>query len=287
MSSRTLPTLLLASLTSFVLAACGGESETQVQSHGSTQAHKKELVLGFGVGNYIDQVKYGVVPLLEKKGYKITLRQFTQGNQLNPAVDEGMVDASVFQTRAFMESYNEKMKSNIVAIADNPSPPQSLRSKKHPSLDAVKDGAIVVLANDPVNGERGARILEKLGWIKLKDHVNPLQFSLNDVLPGKYKLDLRLADSAQGMRLLDDVDFAVINGNFVINSGEKVADGLVVEDTPLKHRVALTLKADNKDTQYAKDLIEAFESKEYADYIRSEPKYAEFIEPAAWQKYPR
>ncbi|MEX6184281.1 hypothetical protein AB6G20_12295 [Providencia hangzhouensis] len=34
------------------------------------------------------------------------------------------------------------------------------------------------------------------------------------------------------MRLLDDVDFVVVNGNYVASAGQRIADGLVVENSP-------------------------------------------------------
>ncbi|MER5027042.1 methionine ABC transporter substrate-binding protein [Providencia stuartii] len=262
------------------LAACNDNSEKD-------NPNKKEITIGFGVGNYIDQVEKGIVPILEKKGYKVNLRQFSQNRRINPAFEEGSIDASVNQSRAYMEAYNKKNNINMVALTDSPSAPQSLRSNKHKSLDEVKDGMIVALSNDPVNAERGARILEELGWIKIKPNISTLTFSVNDIEPAKYRLDIRETDAAQGLRLLDDVDFVVVNGNYVASAGQRIADGLVVENSPLEHRVIVTVMQDNVNSQWAKDLKEAFESKEYADYIRSQSIYDGFIEPQAWANYPK
>ncbi|EMD1717780.1 MetQ/NlpA family ABC transporter substrate-binding protein [Providencia stuartii] len=262
------------------LTACNDNSEKD-------NPNKKEITIGFGVGNYIDQVEKGIVPILEKKGYKVNLRQFSQNRQINPAFEEGSIDASVNQSRAYMEAYNKKNNINMVALTDSPSAPQSLRSNKHKSLDEVKDGMIVALSNDPVNAERGARILEELGWIKIKPNISTLTFSVNDIEPAKYRLDIRETDAAQGLRLLDDVDFVVVNGNYVASAGQRIADGLVVENSPLEHRVIVTVMQDNVNSQWAKDLKEAFESKEYADYIRSQSIYDGFIEPQAWANYPK
>lgn len=262
------------------LSACNDHSEKD-------NANKKEIVIGFGVGNYIDQVDKGIVPILEEKGYKVTLRQFSQNRQINPAFEEGSIDASVNQSRAYMDSYNKKNNINMVALTDSPSAPQSLRSNKHKSIDDVQNGMIVALSNDPVNAERGARILEQLGWIKIKPNISTLTFSVNDIEPAKYNLDIRETDAAQGLRLLDDVDFVVVNGNYVASAGQRIADGLVVEDSPLEHRVVVTVMQKDTDSQWAKDLKDAFESKEYADYIRSQRIYDGFIEPQAWANYPK
>lgn len=263
-----------------VLAGCGDNNE-------KNNPNKKHITIGFGVGNYIDQVEKGIVPILEKKGYTVNLRQFSQNRQINPAFEEGSIDASVNQSRAYMDAYNKKNNINMVALTDSPSAPQSLRSNKHKSLDEVRDGMIVALSNDPVNAERGARILEQLGWVKIKPDVSTLSFSVNDISPAKYQLDIRETDAAQGLRLLDDVDFVVVNGNYVASAGQRIADGLVVEDSPLEHRVIVTVMQENLDSQWAKDLKDAFESKEYADYIRSQRIYDGFIEPENWSKYPK
>ncbi|EMH0061641.1 methionine ABC transporter substrate-binding protein [Providencia rettgeri] len=272
--------LSLMATTVIVLAGCGDNNE-------KNNPNKKHITIGFGVGNYIDQVEKGIVPILEKKGYTVNLRQFSQNRQINPAFEEGSIDASVNQSRAYMDAYNKKNNINMVALTDSPSAPQSLRSNKHKSLDEVRDGMIVALSNDPVNAERGARILEQLGWVKIKPDVSTLSFSVNDISPAKYQLDIRETDAAQGLRLLDDVDFVVVNGNYVASAGQRIADGLVVEDSPLEHRVIVTVMQENLDSQWAKDLKDAFESKEYADYIRSQRIYDGFIEPESWSKYPK
>lgn len=272
--------LALFSATLFALAACG---ERKVDE----SSDKKEITIGFGVGNYIDQVEKGIGPILEKKGYKLNLRQFSQNRQVNPAFEEGAIDASVNQSSAYMKAYNDKNNIEMVALTDSPSAPQSLRSKKHQSLNDIKDGMIIALSNDPVNAERSARILEKLGWIKIKPNTNILNFSVNDIEPGQYNLDIRETDAAQGLRLLDDVDFVVVNGNYVASAGQRIADGLVVEDTPPEHRIIVTVLNKDKDKQWAQDLKAAFESKEYADYIRSQRLYDGFIEPKAWEQYPK
>ncbi len=271
---------LLATVVASVLTlgACAGESSSSASSAGD----KKEIVIGFGVGNYVDQVTEGIAPIMAKKGYTIVPRVFSQNRQINPAFEEDAIDASVNQSRAYMQAYNEKNQLDMVVLTDSPSAPQSLRSIKHRSVDDVKDGMIVAIPNDPVNAERAAKLLADLGWVQLKPNTNALTFSVNDILPGKYTLDIRETDAAQGLRLLEDVDYAVINGNYIASAGQRIADGLMVEQSPLVHRVMVTVRDKNSNTAWAQDLKAAFESKEYADFIRSKRIYDGFILPEAW-----
>lgn len=256
------------------------------QSSGKTATdNKKTITIAFGLGNYIDQVRGGIVPILEKQGYTVNLKQFSQNRQINPAFQEGSIDASVNQSRAYMEAFNKKNNTDLIALTDSPSAPQSLRSLKHKSLNEVHDGTIVIIPNDPVNAERAAQILQQLGWIKIKANTSPLSFGINDISPAKYKIDVREADSGQSLRLLQDADFAVVNGNYVADAGQKISDGLVVEKTPLQHRVVVAISGKDQNSQWAKDLKAAFESKQYAQYVKSQTKYSGFIFPASWDKY--
>ena len=84
MLKHTFSTALLSFSLITALSACDAPAQQQANAD-------KHITIGFGVGTYLDQVRHGVVPTLEKQGYKVTLRQFTQGVQINPALDEGAI----------------------------------------------------------------------------------------------------------------------------------------------------------------------------------------------------
>lgn len=258
------------------LAACGSEES-------AGQEEKKELVFGFGVGTYEEQFRKGILPILEEKGYDIEIKVFSQNMQVNPAMAEGAIDASVFQSTSYMEGINKELNVEMVRLAFSPGAPQSLRSVKHDSLDAVKDGSTVALPNDPVNQERAVRILEDLGWVSVEKDAGTTDFNLNSVKPADYDLDLKVLDPAQILASLEDVDFGVVNGNYIASSGLKISDALQIENTPEEHRIIVSILKENLDTQWAKDVKAAFESPEFEEYILSEEKFDGFILPEAWE----
>ncbi|PLR86769.1 methionine ABC transporter substrate-binding protein [Bacillus canaveralius] len=261
-----------------ILAACGNESKTN-----SAAEDKKEINVGFGVGTYEDQFRKGILPILEEKGYKVNIKTFSQNMQVNPAMQEGSIDASVFQSTAYMEGINEEKNMDMTGIAFIPSAPQGLYSKKHTSLDEVKDGTTVALPNDPVNQERAVRILEELGWVKVKSDAGITDFNLNSVEPDQYEIKFEVLDPAQILVSLEDVDYGVVNGNYIANAGKKITDALKIENTPKQHRNIVSINKKDKDTQWAKDLKAAYESSEFEEYINSESKYDGFILPEAWK----
>ncbi|AIQ36572.1 MULTISPECIES: MetQ/NlpA family ABC transporter substrate-binding protein [Paenibacillus] len=258
-----------------VLTACGN-------SQSDNSGDKKKLTIGFGVGTYEEQFRQSILPILEKQGYTVEIKSFSQNMQVNPAMKEGSIDASIFQSTAYMEAINKEIKADMVGIAYAPGAPQGLYSVNHTTLDDVKDGTTVAVPNDPVNQERALRILEELGWIKIKDGAGVADFNINSMEPDKYNIDIKILDPAQILVSLQDVDYGVVNGNYIANSDRKITDALKIENTPMEHRIIVSVNKKDENTQWAKDLKAAYESKEFEEYIRGIEKYDGFILPEAW-----
>lgn len=258
-----------------VLTACGN-------SQSDNSGDKKKLTIGFGVGTYEEQFRQSILPILEKQGYSVEIKSFSQNMQVNPAMKEGSIDASIFQSTAYMEAINKEIKADMVGIAYAPGAPQGLYSVNHTTLDDVKDGTTVAVPNDPVNQERALRILEELGWIKIKDGAGVADFNINSMEPDKYNIDIKILDPAQILVSLQDVDYGVVNGNYIANSDRKITDALKIENTPMEHRIIVSVNKNDENTQWAKDLKAAYESKEFEEYIRGIEKYDGFILPEAW-----
>src|SRR2546425_7452530 len=91
---------------------------------------KPELKVGFVPGPYIDGFKAGVAPELQKKGYRIRYVEFSTGLEANNAVFKGEIDANVMQHTIFLNSYNERQKTDLAGIVHVPTPPMGLYSKK-------------------------------------------------------------------------------------------------------------------------------------------------------------
>ncbi|MHA0856732.1 MetQ/NlpA family ABC transporter substrate-binding protein [Paenibacillus sp. CMAA1364] len=258
-----------------VLAACGNNQE-------DNSGDKKKLTFGFGVGTYEEQFRQSILPILEKQGYSVEIKTFSQNMQVNPAMKEGSIDASIFQSTSYMEALNKEINADMVGIAYVPGAPQGLYSVNHTTLDDVKDGTTVAVPNDPVNQERALRIMEELGWVKIKDGAGVADFNINSMESDKYDIDIKILDPAQILVSLQDVDYGVVNGNYIANSDRKITDALKIENTPMEHRIIVSVNKKDEDSQWAKDLKAAYESKEFEEYILGIKKYDGFILPEAW-----
>ncbi|KYG32262.1 MetQ/NlpA family ABC transporter substrate-binding protein [Alkalihalobacillus trypoxylicola] len=273
--NRKLIIFLIVSF-SFLLSACGSASNGDGEE-------KTSISVGFGVGTYEEQFRFGILPILEEKGYEVEMNVFSQNMQVNPGMKEGSIDASVFQSTAYMEGMNEELNIEMTPIAYVPSAPQGLYSERHDSLDAVQDGSTVAVPNDPVNQERAVRILEDLGWVTVAEDAGTVDFNLNSVEVADYDIEIVVMDPAQILVSLQDVDFGVVNGNYIANADRKITEALQIENTPVEHRIIVSILEGNEDTQWAQDLKAAYESAEFQEYIESQEKYDGFIMPEAWQ----
>lgn len=256
-----------------LLGACGEKESSE----------KREIIFGLGPSIYVDQVEKGIRPLLEAKGYQVVIKTFSHNSMIPSALKEGAVDVSVHISTANLHEMNRRLGGEpMIVWADTPSAPQTLRSVKHHSLADVKDGMTVGIPNDPVNAERAARLLESLGWVTLAPDLEVSNFHIKELKPGRVKLNIKEIEAAQMLRVIEDLDFVIVNGNFVTNAGLRISDGLAVEDSPEEHLVKVAILEKHRETAWAKAIKEAYESKAYENYIKSDALYEGLIFPKAW-----
>jgi D-methionine transport system substrate-binding protein len=99
---------------------------------------------------------------------------------------------------------------------------------KTATLDELADGAAIAVPNDPTNEARALLLLEQEGLIKLKDGIG-LDATPNDIIENPKNITFFEAEAAAVARAVQDVDFAIINGNYAIEAGFNVSDALAVE----------------------------------------------------------
>ncbi len=93
---------------------------------------KAELKVGFVPGPYIDEFKVGVEPELKKKGYSVRYFEFSTGLEANTAVFRNDIDANVMQHTVFLNSYNDRQKTDLAGIVHVPTASNGAIFKKAP-----------------------------------------------------------------------------------------------------------------------------------------------------------
>lgn len=230
---------------------------------------KKTLTYSRSQGPYTVLFENGVAPILEAKGYTLKGYDYSELALADDAVNGGDVDFNVEQHTAYCESYNKGNNGDLVPITPIPTVPASMFSSHYKSLDDIKNiqNPKVAVPNDPANTARAYVLLSKIGWITLKDGVDLSTVTSEDIASNPYNIQFTEMKSLNIPQVQDDFDFVVITGSIVYNAGIDASTALAKE-TVLPHLVLqLVVKAENKDTQWAKDLVAAYHSKEFKEYL--------------------
>ena len=254
--------LAITSLVAFM--SCSKKSEKA-----SVDGEKKTLTYSRSQGPYTVLFESGVKPILEAKGYTLKGFDYSELALADDAVNGGDVDFNVEQHTAYANNYNEGNNGKLVPITPIPTVPASLFSSHYKSTDDIKNLSKpkVAVPNDPANTARAYVLLQKIGWITLKDGVNLSTVTSEDINSNPYNIQFTEMKSLNIPQVQDDFDFVVITGSIVYNAGIDASTALAKE-TVLPHLVLqVVVREDNKDSQWAKDIVAAYHSKEFEDYL--------------------
>ena len=141
---------------------------------------------------------------------------------------------------------------------------------KTASLEELADGAQIAVPNDTTNEARALLLLEAQGLIGLKEGAG-LTATKQDIVDNPRNFDIIEMEAAQLPRSLQDVDLAVINGNYAIAAGLKVADALVCEDSEsigaTTYGNVVAVQKGHENDEKIKALVDALKSGEVKKFI--------------------
>ncbi|MFF4589556.1 MetQ/NlpA family ABC transporter substrate-binding protein [Streptomyces sp. NPDC001388] len=212
--------------------------------------------------------------LAEKAGLKLEVKEFTDYVTPNTAVQQGEVDANYFQHQPYLDDFNKKNGTDIVAVpnATVHLEPLGLYSQDVKKLDDLKKGATVALPNDTTNEARALKLLEANGLIELKSGVG-FAATPKDVTSNPRNLKFKELEAAQLPRSLADVDAAVINGNYALEADLSPAEDALAAESAQDNPYAnfLAVKKGDEDDPRVEKLAKLLTSAEVKKFI--EDKY--------------
>jgi len=225
-------------------------------------------------GEILEEV---VKPLLAEQGITVDVRVI-HGGEVNDYLLQKQIDANFFQHVPYLDAYNADRNANLVNVIGVHIEPFGAYSNRHKHLDELPENAEVVIPNDPSNHSRALLLLDHAGLIKVKDPENPLTH-LHDIIENPKSVRFREMDAALMIRVLDQVDLALINSNYVLSAGMNPArDALVMEDEDSPYVNILVARPDNQDNALIQSLAGALTSAEVKLFI--EQRYPGAVLPA-------
>lgn len=258
--------LLLSLFAAVALAACGKSGEPS----------QKLIVAATAVPHA--EILEVVKPMLKEQGVDLDVRVFNDYVQPNDQLVQKQVDVNYFQTEPYLDAYNRDRKSGLVTVAGVHIEPFGAYSRKVKSLDELREGADVVIPNDPSNNSRALILLHNAGVIQLQDPKNALA-TQRDIIANPKNLKFRELDSAMLPRVLDQVDLALINTNYALDAGlNPTQDALAIESKDSPYVNFLVARTDNKDDPRVQKLAQALTSPQVKEFIAQ--KYKGAVLPA-------
>lgn len=276
MKKRSILTAIIAGIVSIGLIGCGNSEGSSNDS--SSNGDDKVIKVGVSPVPH-EEIMEVAKPLLEAKGYTVEIVEFTDYVLPNTALESGEIDANYFQHIAYLNSFNADNGTHLTYTAEIHLEPMGAFSKKYKTVDEVEEGAVVAVPDDPSNEARALRVLAAAGLIEVNDGE---LITTADITSNPKNLEFKELEAATLPRVLEDVDIAVINGNYALEAGLDVNnDAFYAEDKNVEslkeRRNVLAVKEGNENSQKIKDLAEALTSDEVREFI--EEKYKGAVVP--------
>ncbi len=295
---RLLSVASLVGFTGLILVGCGGDKPAETATPAPTSEpttsqaapstdgkdpNKETIVIGTTEGDFADMVRNQVKAELEAQGYKVELKTFTDYVMPNQALAAGDLDINVFQHKPYLDNFKAEHKLDLVEVFQVPTAPLGIYSGKKTKLDEVYDGMKVSAPNDPSNFARALVMMNDLGWIKLKDGIDPLKASKADIAENPKNIEIVELEAANLPRTREEVDFAVINGNYATDAGIKITEALYQEKSYAYVNWSAVKTAD-KDAKWVQDVTNAYNSDSFKQYAHA--TFPGYKYPAIWGEQP-
>ncbi|MEG2295385.1 MAG: MetQ/NlpA family ABC transporter substrate-binding protein [Oscillospiraceae bacterium] len=257
---KKLLTLGVALSLSTALVACASTADTTIKSN----------VLNVGASpSPHAEILQVIKPILAEKGIELIIKEFSDYVLPNRALDEGSLDANFFQHQPYLDDFNKNNNTKIIAAAPVHFEPLGIYAGKSSDLNNIQKGAKIAVPNDTSNEARALQLLEHNGILKL-DPKAGLSATVKDIIENPYEVKIVEIEAAQVPRTLEDVDFAVINGNYALLA--KVTDKILLTESSdsngaIEFANILAIRQGDENRPEIQALVEALTSETVRTFI--------------------
>ena len=169
--------------------------------------------------------------ILKDYGYNLDIVEFEDYVQPNLVVESGEFDANYMEHVPYLNSFNEEQGTHIVDAGDIHYEPFGIYPGTKKSLDEIADGDSIAVPNDTTNEARALLLLQDNGLLKLKDGAG-LTATVNDIEENPHNIKFVELEAAQVARVVDEVEYVVLNGNYALEAGYSVGrDSIAYESS--------------------------------------------------------
>ena len=114
--------------------------------------------------------------------------------------------------------------------------------------------------------------MQKIGWIKLDPNKDLATVTQADIIENPKHLKFTEMKSLTIPSVRTDFDYIVITGAIIYNAKIDPKSALANEDVLPQWLLQLVVNEKNKEAQWAKDIVAAYHSQEFKDYMEKNNK---------------
>lgn len=251
---------------------CGVLTISMIGCSATNSENKKndnKIVVGATLvpgGELLEELK----PLIEEKGYELEVKIFNDYILPNTALNDGDIDANLFQHEPYLNEAVESKGYKIMAGSKLYVCPGILYSYKINSVDEFKKGDTIAISNNPSAGSKCLKYLQDIGLITVPDSE---LVSVKDIIDNPIGLEFVELDIAQIPPALPDVTAAFIDTTYAVPAGlDADEDGIYKAPVNEKYANLLAYRIEDKDSEKIKVLEEVLTSVQARDLINKKYK---------------
>ena len=259
MKKKVLSVILTALLAVSTLTACSSkEADDKVIKVAATSVPHAEI---------LEAAK----PILAEQGWDLQVTEFQDYVQPNEVVEAGDFDANFFQHTPYLDSFNAEKGTHLVNVGEIHYEPLGIYPGTASDLNAIPDGAEIAIPNDTTNEARALLLLQDNGLITLKEGAG-IEATVNDIAENPHNIKFNELEAAQISRILPEVAFAVLNGNYALEAGLNAgSDAIAIETSDSQAAKTyvniIVVKEGNEENAGVKALVEVLKSDAIKTFI--------------------
>ncbi len=211
--------------------------------------------------------------ILAGQGWDLEVTVFNDYVQPNLVVESGEFDANYFQHIPYLDQFNVENDTHLVNAGGIHYEPFGIYPGTKSDLSELAAGDTIAVPNDTTNEARALLLLQDNGIITLKDGVG-LEATVNDIAENPNDIEILELEAAQVSRVVQEVAFVVLNGNYALEAGFSVGNDSVAyeqsdSEAAKTYVNVIAVKEGNENNEAITALVDVLKSDEITDFINN------------------
>ena len=227
-------------------------------------------------GNVYEDIWNPIKEKLAPEGINIEYEQFTSFNIPNNALNSGEIDMNAFQHHAYFNNDTSTNGYDLTAIGDTYIVAMNIYTAKDYTIEsalASTDTLKIAVPNDVTNEGRALKLLESAGFFTINPDAGASP-EITDITDYVVPVEFVEVDANLVYSVIQDVDLAVINGNYALDSGLTADDAIYKESeyADNSYYCLIAVRSEDAENPVYKRIVEAYQTQDTIDIYNNEFK---------------